>query len=640
MRFVTAIVARKRTARRGGDWPDAWFGWWYEGNTFILSRAVSDGREGAATTGVTPSPPMDEHTPLIRRGQQFIGNNDERWLKVCACIATVVLGTVILAASKTDGPGSAVVGGVPGLGSARGWAARGEGDAVGRFAKELADAHRRGELGEPQYDPSSLFARPPGRRAPVDEVDGSGAPLTLPWQPVSLGGPAAASRDVRWSAGASGPAIASRKALGVVAGHGLHCDLRSTPWLLSELHPDVPSAVFGSRGGGVVDDGLHSSPARWMETAMGEDAAASRDAESRLGGEDPLADALSDRLGFQAQGGDFANVASSAGFDAAIAVGESMSTAAALWGALEQAERDLGLLPMAPSASGQNTESPKPRIKGLVLTLVPSMGSEREEYWNEMMRVLRATYGSVDNATTSLSKDCSIGYGCIPFAKFVAAKHSNLPTPTRLARIAQAGIPAVVFGNHADEPAHPVENGRVVAQALGATFHEASTHEEALAKWPGVIADFVNGIARDEGIVLAPGAADSTTGATGEIVAGVVAPRDWLRATRQLCSGDPTTTPELVDACESYRSGESAVPPGVEAAVEAREASLGKDKYAATTPFYRRTGLDVSDCVTSGVVTRSEVSDLTSGSPDQWAATSEAIEDVERVVDLQAERTW
>ena len=111
---------------------------------------------------------MYEHTPLIRSRPQFIGNNDERWLKVCACIATVVLGTVILAASKTDGPGSAVVGGVPGLGSARGWAARGEDDTLGRFASriaaELTDAYRRGELGEPQYDPSSLFSRAPARR--------------------------------------------------------------------------------------------------------------------------------------------------------------------------------------------------------------------------------------------------------------------------------------------------------------------------------------------------------------------------------------------------------------------------------------------------------------------------------------------
>ena len=36
---------------------------------------------------------MYEHTPLIRSRPQFVGNNDERWLKVCACSATVVLGT-------------------------------------------------------------------------------------------------------------------------------------------------------------------------------------------------------------------------------------------------------------------------------------------------------------------------------------------------------------------------------------------------------------------------------------------------------------------------------------------------------------------------------------------------------------------
>ena len=118
--------------------------------------------------------------------------------------------------------------------------------------------------------------------------------------------------------------------------------------------------------------------------------------------------------------------------------------------------------------------------------------------------------------------------------------------------------------------------------------------------------------------------------------------RDDLRATRRLCSGDPSTTPELVTACASYRRGESAVPPGVEEYVDGQDATprLGKDRFATTTPFYRRTGLDVSDCVTSGVVTQSEVSDLTSGSPDQWAATSEALEDVEAVVDLQKERTW
>ena len=246
-----------------------------------------------------------------------------------------------------------------------------------------------------------------------------------------------------------------------------------------------------------------------------------------------------------------------------------MSTAAALWGALEQAERDLGLL----AADTAVNPNPTPRIKGLVLTLVPSMGTEREQYWDETMRVLESAYGSVDNATTTLHTDCSIGYGCIPFAKFVAAKHSNLPTPERLRRIKDAGIQSIVFGNYADEPAHPVENGRAVANALGAQFHEASTHEEALAVWPGVIKDFVNGVVASDGIVLsaAPGGVpDSTTDSFNNVVGGLVVTRDDLRATRRLCSGDPSTTPELVTACASYRRGESAVPPGVEESVDGR----------------------------------------------------------------------
>ena len=180
-----------------------------------------------------------------------------------------------------------------------------------------------------------------------------------------------------------------------------------------------------------------------------------------------------------------------------------------------------------------------------------------------------------------------------------------------------------------------------MANALGAQFHEASTHEEALAVWPGVIKEFVNGVVASDGIVLSAAASvpDSTTDSFNNVITGLVVTRDDLRATRRLCSGDPSTTPELVTACASYRRGESAVPPGVEEYVDGTP-RLGKDRFATTTPFYRRTGLDVSDCVTSGVVTQSEVSDLTSGSPDQWAATSEALEDVEAVVDLQKERTW
>ena len=108
MRFVTAGNPKKRTESHGQEAIGPTTGWLLGGNTFYFTSRVSrssEGREDAATTGATPSPPMYEHTPLIRSRPQFIGNNDERWLKVCACIATVVLGTVILAASKTDGPG-------------------------------------------------------------------------------------------------------------------------------------------------------------------------------------------------------------------------------------------------------------------------------------------------------------------------------------------------------------------------------------------------------------------------------------------------------------------------------------------------------------------------------------------------------
>ena len=159
---------------------------------------------------------------------------------------------------------------------------------------------------------------------------------------------------------------------------------------------------------------------------MGETRQRSRDAESRLGGEDPLVDALSDRLGFQAQGGDFASVGYHAGAAAVIAVGESMSTAAALWGALEQADADLGLLLPRRTRTTRITPgtNAKPRIKGL------GGGERRAEHGDgargvlePMMRVLRASYGSVDNATTTLSKDCSIGHGCIPSPS--SSRHSS-----------------------------------------------------------------------------------------------------------------------------------------------------------------------------------------------------------------------
>jgi hypothetical protein len=63
----------------------------------------------------------------------------------------------------------------------------------------------------------------------VASVDPEGNDVTLPWQPLCLGTGAGAA------ANASGAASPPRHALGVVAGHGLHCDMRSVPWLLVGL---------------------------------------------------------------------------------------------------------------------------------------------------------------------------------------------------------------------------------------------------------------------------------------------------------------------------------------------------------------------------------------------------------------------
>ena len=199
------------------------------------------------------------------------------------------------------------------------------------------------------------------------------------------------------------------------------------------------------------------------------------------------------RLGFEAQAGDFAAVADAAGYETFVAVGESQSTAAALWAGVRQAEakRDAELgTPAARgsaglgSASGSGSEPG--RIRGLVLTLVPSMGAERSERYEELREMIANTFGDeVANATSSRTssrtnaprrdgiltthlEDCSVGYGCVPFAKYVAAKKSDLPSLATLNALAPWFPPTLVLADYADEPAHPVANGRAVAEALGA----------------------------------------------------------------------------------------------------------------------------------------------------------------------------
>ena len=204
-----------------------------------------------------------------------------------------------------------------------------------------------------------VFDHVPELRAEV-RVEGLDRPLTLPWQPVSL--PGGRSREPHY-------------AFGAVSGHGLHCDMRAMAWRFADVPADIPTAVFGARASSRADSKLSAGADAWLE-GVAESAAASASS-------DALEDALVARVGFEAQAGDFAAVADAAGYETFVAVGESQSTAAALWAGVRQAEakRDAELQTPAArgsaglgSASGSGSEPG--RIRGLVLTLVPSMGAQ------------------------------------------------------------------------------------------------------------------------------------------------------------------------------------------------------------------------------------------------------------------------
>ena len=164
----------------------------------------------------------------------------------------------------------------------------------------------------------------------------------------------------------------------------------------------------------------------------------------------PIEDALEAIVGFKAQAGDFAAVAEAAGYDRFIAVGESQSTAAALWAAVEYAEtispreakpatteasEERATTTSTPTLGGKGSPrpvvegSPGPVLAALVLTLVPTMHEQRAEMFEKTRREASATYGSLENATLALrdAEDCSLGYGCVPFAKYVGVKRSDLP---------------------------------------------------------------------------------------------------------------------------------------------------------------------------------------------------------------------
>ena len=149
--------------------------------------------------------------------------------------------------------------------------------------------------------------------------------------------------------------------------------------------------------------------------------------------------------------------------------------------------------------------------------------------------------------------------------------------------------PVLVLANEAAAPSHPVGHGRIVAAALGAELHVATTWDEAHTTWPGLVAEFVAKVAGKEGVALpaeekseshgknvtsadkvpAPPAADvggaspAAAGAGGvfsDVADGLTISREELLRSSEICLGDATLSlfPEIVEGCKSYQPGASA----------------------------------------------------------------------------------
>ena len=372
-------------------------------------------------------------------------------------------------------------------------------------------------------DPPSIFDTAPELRAPAARSP-DGVLLTVPWQPVSLGATSvASSSDDR-----SGPV----HPVGVVAGHGLHCGMESMAHLLADVHPDIPTAVYGARASDPGDTKTTAGADSWLAGVVA-------DAETSRA---PVEDALRDRVGFRAQSTDFESVADAARYERVVLVGESMSTGAALWAAVDGARSDAD-----------------DRVAGVVLTLVPTMGEERRERFGDIVDTIRRTFESFDSSGNVTMEevltrrlDCSVGYGCVPFGAFVAAKHSDLPSLKEISE-ARGRFPVLVLADRDAEPAHPVENGRAVAEALGAEFHVAANGAERRRTWPRLVADFVRKIAdaRGVGLSVETDETDETGDCYDDADPSLLLTPEQLRRSSLMCVGMPEATPRLARLCAS-----------------------------------------------------------------------------------------
>ena len=161
----------------------------------------------------------------------------------------------------------------------------------------------------------------------------------------------------------------------------------------------------------------------------------------------------------------------------------------------------LSLSQLYATAHAHNASSPYSRIAGFVFTLVPTWHEERSNSFQEMTSAAHHVYGGFDNALKENAKDCSPGFGCISFAKYIAAKASNSPTLERLKTLKGKLPPVLVLANSAAHD-HPVKNGQAVADALDAEFYKVNDYGEAATTWPGLIADFVDRVAQKEGVSI------------------------------------------------------------------------------------------------------------------------------------------
>jgi len=313
--------------------------------------------------------------------------------------------------------------------------------------------------------------------------------------------------------------------------------------VVDSLDEGIPAAVFDTRGSGESVAGWYNSTG-WYVAQSASDAS----------NEDVTAEVAA-VFDPEAERRDFVAVADAAGYDKFVAMGESNSAVAALWAAV--------------------SEDTAPRVAGLIVRLIPTMREHRHDAWDGQMESLGRCFNTLANATRLVKEQCSPGYGCVGFAKWLAARTpltgSDLP-PDELLMKLRGKIPVMVLGSVAAEPAHPVENARLIADLTGGEFHMANTTEEAKKTWPPLINAFVRKLAKNAGM---------------DVGKAKVVVEDH-QPNLLLCEGVKETTAFLEQRCRA-----------------------NEDKYADAAAFLAATGLSFSQCSDSNYTSSALASDYT-----------------------------